>query len=156
MHRDAGNLAMTTYMIFALASMEGDRGRHVRSMRLYGAAEILRELYANMPPADAIMMGDPVGAAAHARASLAPNGTVLIVEPKAGDRVEDNVGPVGRTFYAGSTFLCTPNALAQHGTHTLGAQAGPARLGDVLRRAGFTRVRTTVTTPFNLVLEARP
>jgi SAM-dependent methyltransferase len=101
-------------------------------------------------------MGDPVGAAAHARASLAPDGTVVIVEPKAGDRVEDNVGPVGRTFYAGSTFLCTPNALAQHGTHTLGAQAGPARLGDVLRRGGFTRVRTTVETPFNLVLEARP
>jgi SAM-dependent methyltransferase len=101
-------------------------------------------------------MGDPVGAAAHARASLAPNGTVLIVEPKAGDRVEDNVGPVGRTFYAGSTFLCTPNALAQHGTHTLGAQAGPARLGDVLRQAGLARVRTTVATPFNLVLEARP
>jgi SAM-dependent methyltransferase len=101
-------------------------------------------------------MGDPVGAAAHARASLAPNGTVLIVEPKAGDGVEDNLGPVGRAFYAGSTFLCTPNALAQHGADTLGAQAGPARLGDVLRRGGFTRVRTTVETPFNLVLEARP
>jgi SAM-dependent methyltransferase len=101
-------------------------------------------------------MGDPVGAAAHARASLAPDGTVLIVEPRAGDRVEDNVGPVGRTFYAGSTFLCTPNALAQHGTHTLGAQAGPARLGEVLHHAGLTRVRTTVATPFNLVLEARP
>ncbi len=101
-------------------------------------------------------MGDPVSAAAHARASLAPSGTVLIVEPQAGDRVEDNLGAVGRAFYAGSTFLCTPNALAQHGAHALGGQAGPARLGDVLSRAGFTSVRTAVATPFSLVLEARP
>ncbi len=101
-------------------------------------------------------MGDPVSAAAHARASLAPSGTVLIVEPQAGDRVEDNLGAVGRAYYAGSTFLCTPNALTQHGAHALGGQAGPARLGDVLSRAGFTSVRTAVATPFSLVLEARP
>ncbi len=101
-------------------------------------------------------MGDPVGAAAHARASLAEDGSVLIVEPNAGDGVEDNLNPVGRAYYAGSTFLCTPNALAQPGGYSLGAQAGPERLGEVLSKAGFTQVRTTVATPFNLVLEARP
>ncbi len=100
-------------------------------------------------------MGDPVGAAAHARATLAEDGTVMLVEPNAGDRVEDNLNPVGRTYYAGSTFLCTPGALAQPGGHSLGAQAGPGRLDEVLRQAGFTRRRATVVTPFNLVLEAR-
>jgi SAM-dependent methyltransferase len=100
-------------------------------------------------------MGDPVGAAAHARDALAEDGTVMLVEPQAGDRVEDNLNPVGRTYYAGSTFLCTPSALAQPGGYSLGAQAGPERLAEVLRRAGFTRCRTTVATPFNLVLEAR-
>lgn len=101
-------------------------------------------------------MGDPVGAAAHTRSALAEDGTVMLVEPAAGDRVEDNLNPVGRTYYAGSTFLCTPSALAQAGGHSLGAQAGPARLGAVLADAGFTRRRTAVATPFNLVLEARP
>ena len=100
-------------------------------------------------------MGDPVGAAAHARAALADDGTVMLVEPAAGDRVEDNLNPVARAYYAGSTFLCTPGALAQPGGHSLGAQAGPERLGEVLRQAGFTRWRTTVATPFNVVLEAR-
>ncbi len=101
-------------------------------------------------------MGDPVGAAAHARNALAEDGTLLLVEPNAGDRVEDNLNPVGRVYYAGSTFLCTPSSLAQSGRRTLGAQAGPRRLTEVLSEAGFTRCRTTVTTPFNLVLEARP
>ncbi len=101
-------------------------------------------------------LGDPVGAAAHARASLAEGGTVLVVEPTAGDRVEDNFNPVGRTYYAGSTFLCTPSSLAQPGSLGLGAQAGPERLTEVLFQAGLTRCRATVTTPFNLVLEARP
>jgi SAM-dependent methyltransferase len=101
-------------------------------------------------------MGNPVGAAAHARTTLAEDGTVLLVEPNAGDRVEDNLNPVGRAYYAGSTFLCTPGALSQSGGHSLGAQAGPERLGEVLNQAGFTHWRTTVTTPFNLVLEARP
>ena len=101
-------------------------------------------------------MGDPVGAAAHSRAALAEDGTLMVVEPAAGDRVEDNLNPVSRAYYAGSTFLCTANALAQPGGHSLGAQAGPERLGEVLRQAGFTRWQTTVATPFNLVLEARP
>ncbi len=101
-------------------------------------------------------MGDPVGAAAHARAALAGDGTVMLVEPAAGDHVEDNFNPVGRAYYAGSTFLCTANALAQSGGHSLGAQAGPERLGEVLSEAGFSRLRTTVATPFNIVLEARP
>jgi SAM-dependent methyltransferase len=101
-------------------------------------------------------MGDPVGAAAHARTTLAEDGTVVLVEPHAGDVVEDNLNPVGRLYYAGSTFLCTPSALAQSGGYSLGAQAGPARLGEVLRAAGFSRYRAAVETPFNLVLEARP
>jgi SAM-dependent methyltransferase len=100
-------------------------------------------------------MGDPVGAAARARDALAEDGTVMVVEPAAGDRVEDNLNPVGRAYYAGSTFLCTPGALAQHGGHSLGAQAGPGRLGAILTAAGFSRCRTAVATPFNLVLEAR-
>jgi SAM-dependent methyltransferase len=101
-------------------------------------------------------MGDPVRAAAHSRAALAEGGTVMIVEPAAGDAVENNLNPVGRAYYAGSTFLCTPGALSQPGGHSLGAQAGPERLGQVLGQAGFSRCRATVATPFNIVLEARP
>jgi SAM-dependent methyltransferase len=101
-------------------------------------------------------MGDPVAAASHARTTLAEDGTVMLVEPAAGDRVEDNLNPVGRLYYAGSTFLCTPSALAQPGGHSLGAQAGPERLGAVLTEAGFRQWRATVATPFNVVLEARP
>jgi SAM-dependent methyltransferase len=101
-------------------------------------------------------MGDPVGVLAHTRTTLAEHGTVMVVEPAAGDRVEDNLNPVGRLYYAGSTFLCTPSSLAQPGALGLGAQAGPERLGQVLSQAGFTRFRRTMTTPFNLVIEARP
>lgn len=101
-------------------------------------------------------MGDPVGAAAAARHALAADGVLMVVEPRAGDRLDDNVGPVSRTYYAGSTFLCTPGALAQGGQHALGAQAGPAALTEVLHAAGFSRVRVAGETPFNLVLEARP
>ncbi len=101
-------------------------------------------------------MGDPVAAVAHARTTLAEDGTVMLVEPNAGDRVEDNLNVVGRVYYAGSTFLCTPSSLAQPGRRTLGAQAGPKQLGEVLSQAGFTRWRTTVTTAFNLVFEAKP
>lgn len=101
-------------------------------------------------------MGDPVGALVHTRASLAEDGTVLVVEPFAGNSLEDNLNPVGRIYYAGSTFLCTPSSLAQSGALGLGAQAGPERLGQVLAQAGFTRCRETVATPFNIVLEARP
>ena len=101
-------------------------------------------------------MGDPIGAAAHVRRSLKPDGTLLLVEPMAGDRVEDNLHPVGRVFYGFSTVVCTPASLAQEVGLGLGAQAGEARLRDVLREAGFTRVRRATETPFNLVLEARP
>ncbi len=80
----------------------------------------------------------------------------MIVEPRAGDHVEDNLNPVGRLYYASSTMICTPASLAQDGRMALGSQAGPARLEEVIRAAGFTRVRQAAETPFNIVLEARP
>ena len=86
-------------------------------------------------------MGDPVGAARHVREALAPDGTWLLVEPNASDTVEDNLNPVGRLYYAGSTFLCVPNALSQPGGHALGAQAGEAAIREVVTEAGFTRFR---------------
>ena len=101
-------------------------------------------------------MGDPVGAAAHVRQALAPDGTWLIVEPMAGDHVEDNLNPVGRIFYSASTMVCTPASRSQEVGLALGAQAGEARLGEVVTEAGFTRFRRATETPFNLVLEARP
>ncbi|HEX7082514.1 MAG TPA: methyltransferase [Gaiellaceae bacterium] len=101
-------------------------------------------------------MGDPVGAARHVRSTLAPDGTWMIVEPFAGDRVEDNLTPVGRAYYAFSTLLCTPASLSQEVGLALGAQAGEARIREVTERAGFTRFRRVAETPFNLVFEARP
>jgi SAM-dependent methyltransferase len=100
-------------------------------------------------------MGDPVGAARRAHQALADDGTVLLVEPFAGDRLEENCNPVGRMFYAASTFICTPNSLSQAVGRGLGAQAGEARLREVFTEAGFTRFRRATETPFNLVLEAR-
>ena len=101
-------------------------------------------------------LGDPVGAARRARAALARGGTVMLVEPNASDRVADNLNPLGRLFYSASTFLCTPNSLSQEVGLALGAQAGEARLREVLKEAGFSRVRRATETPFNIVLEARP
>ncbi|HUI27476.1 MAG TPA: class I SAM-dependent methyltransferase [Candidatus Kryptonia bacterium] len=101
-------------------------------------------------------MGDPVGAAAHVRRSLKPGGTWLLVEPNAADRVEDNLNPVGRLFYSVSTLVCTQASLAQEVGTALGAQAGEARLRDVVTRAGFSRFRIATRTPFNLVCEVRP
>ena len=101
-------------------------------------------------------MGDPVGAARRVRESLAPDGTFLLVEPFANDNVEDNLNPVGRLFYSVSTLVCTPASLSQEVGLALGAQAGEGRLRDVLRQAGFTRIRRATQTPFNLILEARP
>jgi 2-polyprenyl-3-methyl-5-hydroxy-6-metoxy-1,4-benzoquinol methylase len=101
-------------------------------------------------------MGDPAGVAAHVLSTLAPDGTWMIVEPYAGDKVEDNFNPVGRSFYAASTLLCTPNALSQEGGLALGAQASEAQLREVIARGGFTRFRLAVETPFNRVFEARP
>jgi SAM-dependent methyltransferase len=101
-------------------------------------------------------MGDPVGAAAHVRQSLKAEGTWMVVEPFAHDRVEDNLNPVGRIYYAASTFICTPASLSQEVGLGLGAQAGEARLSEVIRQGGFSRVRRATETPFNLVIEARP
>ena len=101
-------------------------------------------------------MGDPVGAARQVRQAIADDGTWMIVEPMAGDRVEDNLNPVGRAYYGFSTLLCTPNSLSQDVGAALGAQAGPARIRDVVTSAGFTRFRQAAETPFNLVYEVRP
>lgn len=100
-------------------------------------------------------MGDPLGAARHARATLDAEGSWMIVEPYANDRVEDNLNPVGRIFYGASTMVCVPASLA-HGGPGLGAQAGEARLRAIVTEAGFTRFRRATQTRFNLVLEARP
>jgi hypothetical protein len=100
-------------------------------------------------------MGDPVAVAAHAARAIAADGTVLLVEPFANDRVEDNVSPVGRLYYAASTVLCCAHAISDGGPMVLGAQAGEARLAEVFRKAGFSRFRRAAATPFNLILEAR-
>jgi SAM-dependent methyltransferase len=101
-------------------------------------------------------MGDPVGAARRIRQALAPDGTLLLVEPNAGDALADNLNPIGRTYYGLSTVVCTPGSVAQDVGLGLGAQAGEQRLTEVLREAGFTHVRRATATPFSLVLEARP
>lgn len=101
-------------------------------------------------------MGDPVGAAAHVRKALKPDGTWMIVEPNAHDEIEKNLNPVGRMFYSASTLICTPASLAQEVGLGLGAQAGEKRLREVVQQGGFTRVRRATETPFNMVLEARP
>ncbi len=100
-------------------------------------------------------MGDPVGAARHVREALAPGGTFMIVEPFANDRLEDNLNPIGRIFYSASTMVCTPASRSQEVGLALGAQAGEARIAQVVRDAGFSRFRRVAETPFNLVLEAR-
>jgi SAM-dependent methyltransferase len=100
-------------------------------------------------------MGDPVGALAHARDALAPDGVVMLVEPYAADDVSGNLNPLGRLFYSASTLICTPASLSQEPGAALGAQAGEARLGEVVRQAGFSHFRRAAQTPFNLILEAR-
>jgi SAM-dependent methyltransferase len=100
-------------------------------------------------------MGDPVGAARHARQALKDDGTVMLVEPFAGNSLSENSTPVGRLYYAASTMICTPNSLSQEVGLGLGAQAGEGRLRKVFEEAGFTRFRRATETPFNLILEAR-
>lgn len=100
-------------------------------------------------------LGDPVGAAAHARSALADGGTVMLVEPNAGDSITDNIGPVGRVYYSASTTVCVAHALSEPVGRALGAQAGEARLRAVFAEAGFGHWRRAVATPFNLILEAR-
>ena len=101
-------------------------------------------------------MGDPVGASAHVRQSLRPDGSWMIVEPFANDRLEDNLNPVGRIFYAASTFICTPASRSQEVGLCLGAQAGEQRLREVVSEGGFRAFRRAAQTPFNLIFEARP
>ncbi len=100
-------------------------------------------------------MGDPVGAARHVRDTLAADGTWMIVEPAAQDRVEDNLGPVGRIYYSASTMACLPNALSQPGGYALGAQAGEAAIRQVAMDAGFTRFRRAADSRFNVIYEVR-
>jgi SAM-dependent methyltransferase len=100
-------------------------------------------------------MGDPVGAARHVRESLAADGTWMLVEPFANDHLHENLNPVGRVYYAASTMICTPASLSQEVGLGLGAQAGEARLKEVVTAGGFTRFRRATETPFNLILEAR-
>jgi SAM-dependent methyltransferase len=101
-------------------------------------------------------MGDPIGAAAHVRQSLAKDGTWMIVEPFANDHLQDNLNPVGRVYYSFSTLLCTPCSRSQEVGLCLGAQAGEARIRNVVTSAGFNRIRRATETPFNIVYEARP
>lgn len=101
-------------------------------------------------------MGDPVAALRHAKETLDVDGTLLLVEPNAADRLEDNLTTVAQLYYSASTMICTAHAIAEGGETVLGAQAGFARTRDVLHRAGFSRVRVAAETPFNLIIEARP
>jgi SAM-dependent methyltransferase len=100
-------------------------------------------------------MGDPVGATSHALKSLKPDGTIMIVEPFANDKVEDNLNPVGRMFYAASTMVCVPGSMAFNGP-ALGAQAGEAKIGEVVKAGGFKQFRRATETQFNIIYEARP
>ena len=101
-------------------------------------------------------MGDPLGAARRVREAIAEDGTWMVVEPAAGDRVEDNFNPVGRAYYGFSTLLCTPASLSQPVGAALGTQAGPERVRELVAQAGFSRFRVAASTPFNAVYEIRP
>jgi SAM-dependent methyltransferase len=101
-------------------------------------------------------LGDPLSAAKRVRRALKPDGTWLLIEPQAGDRLEDNLNPIGRLNYGASTLICTPNALSDGGEQALGAQAGEARIRAIVEAAGFRQFRRATEAPFNLVLEARP
>jgi hypothetical protein len=101
-------------------------------------------------------MGDPEGAANYIRGTLKGDGAMMVVEPMAGDSLQDNLNPVGRLYYAASTVICVPTSLAQEVGLALGAQAGEARLKDFLGSAGFSSVRRATETAFNMVLEAKP
>jgi SAM-dependent methyltransferase len=100
-------------------------------------------------------MGDPAGACAHALNHLSPDGTLMLIEPFAGDDLAENLTPVGAAYYGFSTLLCTPSALSQDVGAALGAQAGEARLREIVTGAGFTTLRRVAETPFNIVLEAK-
>ena len=101
-------------------------------------------------------MGDPIGAAAHVRETIASDGTWMIVEPFAHDETKDNLNPIGRAFYSASTLICTPASLSQEVGLALGAQAGEARMRDVVLKGGFSKFRRATETPFNLIYEVCP
>jgi len=127
------------------------------SFEVAGASEFSGRSYDLVTMFDSLHdMGDPVGAARHVREVIAPDGTWMVVEPMAGDRVEDNLNPVGRAYYGFSTLLCTPNSLSQDVGLAIGTQAGPAKLRDVTTAGGFTRFERVAQTPFNQVLQVRP
>jgi hypothetical protein len=100
-------------------------------------------------------MGDPVSAARHVRAALKPGGSWMLVEPFANDKLEENLNPIGRLFYAASTMVCTPASKSQEVGLALGAQAGEKRLREVATEGGFSHFRRATQTPFNLIFEAR-
>lgn len=126
------------------------------SFEVAGATDYPGDDYALVALFDSLHdMGDPQGALRHIRRSLGPDGVVMLVEPNAGDRLEDNLNPIGRTYYSGSTMLCVPNAKSQHAHDALGAQAGEARLREVATGAGFEEVERVAETPFNIVLQLR-
>jgi len=100
-------------------------------------------------------LGDPRGAAEHVFQSLKPDGTWMLMEPIAGDRLEQNLHPIGRLAYGFSTMICVPTSLSQEVGMALGAQAGETRLTEVIKSGGFTGVRRAAETPFNMILEAR-
>ena len=101
-------------------------------------------------------MGDPIGAAKHALNALSDNGTVLLIEPAAGDTITENINPIGRLYYSASTAICTPCSMSQEVGYALGAQAGEQRLSEVMIDAGFKKIRKVAETPFNIILEVRP
>ncbi len=101
-------------------------------------------------------MGDPIGASSHVRGTLKKDGTWMIVEPFAGDKIEENLNPIGRAFYGASTLLCTPASLSQEVGLGLGAQAGERKMREIVTKGGFTCFRRTTQTPFNLIFEAKP
>jgi 2-polyprenyl-3-methyl-5-hydroxy-6-metoxy-1,4-benzoquinol methylase len=126
------------------------------SFHVAGAADYPGKDYGLICFFDALHdMGDPVSAVRHAEKSMAPGGTVMAVEPFANDRVEDNISTVGRLYYSASTVICCAHAVSDGGKMVLGAQAGEARLAEVFRKGGLTRLRRAAETPFNLILEAR-
>jgi ubiquinone/menaquinone biosynthesis C-methylase UbiE len=100
-------------------------------------------------------MGHPDQALRHSASTLASGGTVMLVEPFAQDHLEDNIGPVARMYYVGSTLLCCPHAVSENGDYILGAQAGEEQLTQLVTSNGFSHCRQALATPFNLLLEAR-
>jgi len=127
------------------------------SFEVAAAADFPGEDYDLVTIFDALHdMPDPLAAARHVHDTLADDGTLLLVEPYANDRLEDNLNPVGRLYYGASTVICVAHSMSEEPSTALGAQAGEARLTALLREAGFGFVQRATETPFNIVLEARP